>query len=160
MLSLRIGYIVSIEVYVVIVCCPGPSHKTFRDAVISYFPSIVTPYASRVIKTFLRLVDKAGATNCALSVECIYIVSIEVYVVIVCCPGPSHKTFRDAVISYFPSIVTPFASRVIKTSLRPVDKAGAIHTNCALSVECVLSTCPFHTNSGCGKERRIFIGPW
>ena len=24
----------------------------------------------------------------------------------------------------------------------------------------VLSTCPFHTNSGCGKERRILIGPW
>ena len=24
----------------------------------------------------------------------------------------------------------------------------------------VLSTCPLHTISGCGKERRIFIGPW
>ena len=24
----------------------------------------------------------------------------------------------------------------------------------------VLSKCPFHTNSGCGKERRILIGPW
>ena len=24
----------------------------------------------------------------------------------------------------------------------------------------VLSTCPFHTDSGCGKERRILIGPW
>ena len=24
----------------------------------------------------------------------------------------------------------------------------------------VLSTCPLHTNSGCGKERRISIGPW
>ena len=24
----------------------------------------------------------------------------------------------------------------------------------------VLSTCPLHTNSGCGEERRIFIGPW
>ena len=24
----------------------------------------------------------------------------------------------------------------------------------------VLSTCPFHTNSGCGKEGRILIGPW
>ena len=23
----------------------------------------------------------------------------------------------------------------------------------------VLSTCPLHTNSGCGKERRILIGP-
>ena len=23
-----------------------------------------------------------------------------------------------------------------------------------------LSTYPFHTNSGCGKERRILIGPW
>ena len=23
-----------------------------------------------------------------------------------------------------------------------------------------LSTCPLHTNSGCGKERRILIGPW
>ena len=24
----------------------------------------------------------------------------------------------------------------------------------------VLSTCPLHTKSGCGKERRILIGPW
>ena len=24
----------------------------------------------------------------------------------------------------------------------------------------ILSTCPLHTNSGCGKERRILIGPW
>ena len=24
----------------------------------------------------------------------------------------------------------------------------------------ILSTCPRHTNSGCGKERRILIGPW
>ena len=24
----------------------------------------------------------------------------------------------------------------------------------------VLSRCPLHTNSGCGKERRIIIGPW
>ena len=24
----------------------------------------------------------------------------------------------------------------------------------------VLSTCPLHTNSGCGKERRISISPW
>ena len=24
----------------------------------------------------------------------------------------------------------------------------------------VLSTCPLHTNSGCGKERRILIGSW
>ena len=22
------------------------------------------------------------------------------------------------------------------------------------------TTCPLHTNSGCGKERRILIGPW
>ena len=24
----------------------------------------------------------------------------------------------------------------------------------------ILSTCPLHTNSGYGKERRIIIGPW
>ena len=24
----------------------------------------------------------------------------------------------------------------------------------------VLSICPLHTNSGCGKERRMLIGPW
>ena len=24
----------------------------------------------------------------------------------------------------------------------------------------VVSTCPLQANSGCGKERRIFIGPW
>ena len=27
-------------------------------------------------------------------------------------------------------------------------------------IQPVLSTCPLHTNSGCGKERRILIGPW
>ena len=30
----------------------------------------------------------------------------------------------------------------------------------ASKVLSVLSTCPLHTNSGCGKERRILIGPW
>ena len=30
----------------------------------------------------------------------------------------------------------------------------------ALHIPPVLSTCPLHTNSGCGKERRILIGPW
>ena len=34
----------------------------------------------------------------------------------------------------------------------PVDPYSAIPP--------VLSTCPLHTNSGCGKERRILIGPW
>ena len=24
----------------------------------------------------------------------------------------------------------------------------------------ILSTCPLHTNSGCGKERRMLVGPW
>ena len=24
----------------------------------------------------------------------------------------------------------------------------------------VLSTCPLHTDTGCGKEMRILIGPW
>ena len=24
----------------------------------------------------------------------------------------------------------------------------------------VVSTCPLQANSGCGKERRIYIGPW
>ena len=28
------------------------------------------------------------------------------------------------------------------------------------STPSVLSTCPLHTNSGCGKERRILTGPW
>ena len=30
----------------------------------------------------------------------------------------------------------------------------------ALHTYPVISTCPRHTNSGCEKERRIFIGPW
>ena len=41
----------------------------------------------------------------------------------------------------------------------PVDPYSAIcddHTY----IPPVLSTCPLHTNSGCGKERRILIGPW
>ena len=35
-----------------------------------------------------------------------------------------------------------------------------IHTICYYDRTLVLSTCPLHTNSGCGKERRISIGPW
>ena len=27
-------------------------------------------------------------------------------------------------------------------------------------IQPVLSTCPLHTISGCGKERQILIGPW
>ena len=34
------------------------------------------------------------------------------------------------------------------------------HTFSTLSPPPVLSACPLHTNSGCGKERRILIGPW
>ena len=35
-----------------------------------------------------------------------------------------------------------------------------VYTYQNISMQPVLSACPFHTNSGCGKERRILIGPW
>ena len=34
------------------------------------------------------------------------------------------------------------------------------HLACMCDHTPVLSACPLHTNSGCGKERRILIGPW
>ena len=34
------------------------------------------------------------------------------------------------------------------------------HSACMYDHTPVLSTCPLHTNSGCGKERRILIDPW
>ena len=36
----------------------------------------------------------------------------------------------------------------------------AIFSDRKIYIPPVLSTCPLHTNSGCGKERRILIGPW
>ena len=36
-------------------------------------------------------------------------------------------------------------------------RRGPFFSRCTLST---LSTCPLHTNGGCGKERRILIGPW
>ena len=33
-------------------------------------------------------------------------------------------------------------------------------TNINTNTPPVISTCPLHNNSGCGKERRILIGPW
>ena len=41
----------------------------------------------------------------------------------------------------------------------PVDLYSAIYDHSYIQSP-VLSTCPLHTNSGCGKERRILIGPW
>ena len=29
-----------------------------------------------------------------------------------------------------------------------------------LMINVLVLSCPLHTNSGCGKERRILIGPW
>ena len=37
--------------------------------------------------------------------------------------------------------------------------AGIFPVYYSLNVAPVLSTCPLHTNRGCGKERRILIGP-
>ena len=56
-------------------------------------------------------------------------------------------------------------------STLPVIKLYAVHRIslpvfvCNTTIQCwvftpVLSTCPLHTNSGCGKERRILVGPW
>ena len=44
-------------------------------------------------------------------------------------------------------------------------RSGPLHDNVDWrTIVCrrtpVLSTCPLHTNSGCGKERRIIIDPW
>ena len=35
-----------------------------------------------------------------------------------------------------------------------------LRSRSAIIITPVLSTCLLHTNSGCGKERRILIGPW
>ena len=45
-----------------------------------------------------------------------------------------------------------------------IDSINTINTintiNSVKRVEYYSCTCPLHTNSGCGKERRILIGPW
>ena len=56
-------------------------------------------------------------------------------------------------------------------SMLPVTKLYAVHRIslpvfvCTTTIQRwvftpVLSTCPLHTNSGCGKEWRILVGPW
>ena len=35
---------------------------------------------------------------------------------------------------------------------------GKVHFACTHML--ILLTCPFYTNGGCGKERRILTGPW
>ena len=43
-------------------------------------------------------------------------------------------------------------------ALQPTETPEATQLSCYMSP--VLSTGPLHTNSGCGKERRILIVPW
>ena len=51
----------------------------------------------------------------------------------------------------------------IRTSIDISGNYVVHHKLCAFSCMYfvpVLSTCLLHTNSGCGNERRILIGPW
>ena len=42
----------------------------------------------------------------------------------------------------------------------PDDHAPEVLSTYGSHIDKALSACPLHTNSGCGKERRILIGPW
>ena len=61
-------------------------------------------------------------------------------------------TASDSVCQYDHSHVSPSMKPSPPTTPPPLPPASMQSP--------VLSTCPLHTNSGCGKERRIFIGPW
>ena len=60
---------------------------------------------------------------------------------------PSKTLFRE---------ISDFLRRHIREEK---DKGESGHTTHYTHAG-ILSTCPLHTNSGCGKERRILIGPW
>ena len=54
-----------------------------------------------------------------------------------------------------------FVSAVVLDISRKATGVKEIVVDCIdMGLPPVFSTCPLHTNSGCGKERRIFIGPW
>ena len=66
-----------------------------------------------------------------------------------------------------PPIVEPLTEA--KAHAEPKDNSVMLHwvwyriRQVLMNRECttpVLSACPLHTDSGCGKERRILIGPW
>ena len=40
------------------------------------------------------------------------------------------------------------------------DRGDSIKEGESMANPRVLSTCPLHTDSGCGKERLILVGPW
>ena len=54
-----------------------------------------------------------------------------------------------------------FLARRIQPFFSLVDReVEFLCTNDSIVLWPVLSTCPLHIISGCGKERRILIGPW
>ena len=66
----------------------------------------------------------------------------------------SSILYRTAGIIFLLFIGTPYITFYI------LIKPCTINTCFRFLVSPVLSTCPLHTNSGRGKERRILIGPW
>ena len=67
----------------------------------------------------------------------------------VCFPLPSESCFFCHVTTLEAGFLTSAYVRI-----QYINKKNMYH------IPPVLSTCPLHTNSGCGKEGRILIGPW
>ena len=70
-------------------------------------------------------------------------------------PGPGAR----CAIS-FSFEVTHVPEIFASTVSRALSKKGTHTFKKGHSLPPVLSTCPLHNNNGCGKERRILIGPW
>ena len=78
-----------------------------------------------------------------------FILDVRVYLSVLCgrTSRGSHRRKATQDFVYLP--FTVLALIFIASRIQP-----------SLSLPPVLSTCPLHTNSGCGKERRVLIGPW
>ena len=66
---------------------------------------------------------------------------------------PHCSSSSPSPITHHPSPITHHIS-VVVPKVHPSSSRATTYNNILLSI------CPLHTNSGCGKERRILIGPW
>ena len=75
------------------------------------------------------------------------------------CPRAGRGSDNAAAVTYTSKACSNFVTTaVLDISLKAVavkERGGCIDRGLPL----VLKTCPLHTKSGRGKERRIFIGP-
>ena len=77
-------------------------------------------------------------------------------------PSPRAGRGGDntAVVTCTSMVSSNFVSTAVLDISRKVTAVKEVVDGIDVGLPPELSTCPLHTNGGCGKERRICIGPW